>query len=769
MPVQRHDHPALKRYMAWADASTRLLLIKSAPGTGRAWFAQSWIGDRAGVVHDWSTGVGNAAADLGPLLERLSEDADLRVAVILAPADCLWELTPLVPALVAGQRDLLLDEQEIAGQLGNGRVIDAAVARRIHELCGGWLGAARILALDSGAHDAAQRVIRNGLAVWLQHHDPHGTLSEVAFLEKHDVRTVKAFYGEFSAVRHTLEELAESGLLKPEGDNGWMMPSMVRQLLAERAGLSGRKRLGILEQASVDAMAAVHGVDAAAESAVVKGVWSSLLNLLMENWVEMFINNPRHLRAIAAKVPRFIAGQTEYMRMGLRILSAAGKDGMVLQLPMIEPDYATDRMAQQLHRDVVRLYHRPNTRALTMGMLEMFHLRLGGMYVEAGKSASQLREALNRALGTQNLKPSLIAIVELHAGISLQFAGRAVEAREAFQKSLYAANSSGKPFLIADAAGKLALLVALEGDLVEARRSLCAHEAAIGEVKWGREMVARSGSMASAYLAMAALDFAAADQALAPLPSMPDDDEFWAVHAHLLAMLNIREGRPDAARSLVAAMRRNRRFAAAAPLATKLLDDALLMVATLDRTSKIFGPEIAEGNPVLLTLGHLLDGHPDAALSVLHGDEQRSGVRGRGNLAAYLDLAARNPDGPTPQLVERVRRLHEDSGHLVEIAFLMMVPGWGEVRPLLGLDPDTARRLEAAGIKPSAPLTKRPALTPRELEVLAQLRAGMTRKEIAAEGYRSENTVKTQIRSLYRKLEVADLDQMLERARAWGL
>lgn len=769
MPVQLGEHPALERFMAWADVSTRLLLIKAAPGTGRQWFAKSWIGDRPGEVHEWSVEVGNQAADLGPLLTKLSEDPDLRVAVILAPSASLWELISLAPALVAGQQDLLLEEQEIARRLGNGGLTNAEAARRIHELCGGWLGAARILVHEPEAHAAALRVIRGGLAVWLQHHDPSGALSEAAILENHDVLSVNAFYGEFSAVPHTIEELVESGLLRPDGDNGWMMPSMVRQVLAERVGLSGRERLDILEQASVDAMAAVHGVDAAAESAVARGAWSSFLNLLMGHWVEMFINNPKHLGAMTAKVPRFIAGQSEYIWVGLRILGAAGKDGMVLQLPAIEPDYATDRMAQRLHQDVVRSYHRPNVRALTLGMLEMSHLRLSGMYVEAGESASQLRGALQRALGAQNLKPSLIAMVELHAGISLQLAGRTGEAREAYQMSLYTANSSGPPFLVADVAGKLALLAALEGDVPEARKCLRAHDAAIGGVKWGRKMLTRSASMARAYVAVAAFDVAEAERALAQLPATPDNDEFWVVHAHLLAILKMCEGMPDAVRSLVAEMRQKRRYAATAPLARMLLDDALLMAATLERTSMASDPEIADGDPVLLALGHLLDGHPDAALSILHGDAQQSGVRGRGNLSAYLDLAARNPDGPNPQLVERVRRLHEDSGHLVELVVLMMVPGWAGVGRLLSLDPETTRRLESSGILYSDPLPKRPKLTPREVEILRQLRIGMTRREIAEAGFRSENTVKTQIRSLYRKLEAADLDQMLDHARSWRL
>ncbi|SLM99976.1 response regulator transcription factor [Brevibacterium yomogidense] len=63
----------------------------------------------------------------------------------------------------------------------------------------------------------------------------------------------------------------------------------------------------------------------------------------------------------------------------------------------------------------------------------------------------------------------------------------------------------------------------------------------------------------------------------------------------------------------------------------------------------------------------------------------------------------------------------------------------------------------------------RPALTPRELEVLDGLRQGLTRRQIAERQFRSENTVRSQVRSLYQKLGAGTLDEALETARRWGL
>ena len=63
----------------------------------------------------------------------------------------------------------------------------------------------------------------------------------------------------------------------------------------------------------------------------------------------------------------------------------------------------------------------------------------------------------------------------------------------------------------------------------------------------------------------------------------------------------------------------------------------------------------------------------------------------------------------------------------------------------------------------------RVALTPRETEVLRHLRATASLAEIAATLSVSSNTVKTQARTLYRKLGVASRDEALRAAQLQGL
>ncbi|NKG20036.1 helix-turn-helix transcriptional regulator [Paeniglutamicibacter terrestris] len=762
-------HPALPRFLSRADGNCRLLFIRSAAGTGRGYFARSWLGNRSGEVLDWSGGGIDVVLAVDHLVQRLHSDPGLHLAVILPPAASIWALTSRTPCLVANQGDLLLNLAEIGQFVGSETRADQPDAHRLHQLTGGWLAALLILSDDPQASTRARQSIAGGLARWLAHRDPTGALGDAAFLPLFDGRTVEAFYGEFSPVVHTLEDLVQAGLVQPDGLGGWMMPRMVRQILVERVGLRGSGRVVALERAAVNAMAAIHGVEAAVDSAVAHRRWPALLDLLLEHWVDVFIGNPRQLDIIASKIPHFIAEQTEYMRVGLRILGSVDRQSISLRPPGLEPDYATNHTAQRLHQDALRLANKPNAHALTVGMLETVNLRMSGLYIEAGTAAARLRATLHRGLDAQRLNPALVALTELQAGISLYLAGKDSEARQAYESGFHWAQISGKAVLLADVTGKLALLNVLEGDSAAAARWLAEHDATIGDVSCGRGLVARCATMARAYLALARLDYEGFEQTMDVLPPKPDHDEFWPVQAQQLALQKINVGNFEAAKTLISSLRAERRYTAASPLARRLFDDTLMLVEILQGGVMRRGGGAENRDPLLVALGHLLNGNPDAALAALEDVPVTPGLRRRGNLALYLDLAARNPQGLTPELVQRLQRLHQESGVLYELSILGMVPGWSEVGRSVVLEPEEFQRLGYALDLAPAPMPKRPVLSAREQEVLRQLRAGMSRRQIAEAGYRSENTVKTQMRSLYRKLEASDMEHALDNARAWGL
>jgi LuxR family maltose regulon positive regulatory protein len=71
------------------------------------------------------------------------------------------------------------------------------------------------------------------------------------------------------------------------------------------------------------------------------------------------------------------------------------------------------------------------------------------------------------------------------------------------------------------------------------------------------------------------------------------------------------------------------------------------------------------------------------------------------------------------------------------------------------------------GRAPAAPLVE--PLSEREMSVLRYLPSRLSNREIGAELYVSLNTVKSHLKTIYRKLEVERRDDAVRRARQLGL
>ncbi|MGP5015263.1 LuxR C-terminal-related transcriptional regulator [Glutamicibacter sp. BW77] len=766
MTAQFQPHPAFQRFMGWANPRARLLLVRAAQGTGRFWFANSWIGDGPGQVHDFSAKSHSDCSELEVLDQQLAEDPNLRAAVILSPGHTVWHLALHAPVQFAEQRDLLLSLDEIPLLLGGRAGSGTKAAGAIFRQCGGWLTAARKLAEDQQAVEPALQLLRDGLSMWLAHRDPHRELSEAAILSVFDEATVAAYYGRLTTTSHTVGDLVQCGLLQGDGDGGWLMPEMVRQLLLERVRLAGAERMEILEDAALEAAISEQGLIATAQVAIAQQRWASLSRIVVGKWDELYLLDPMQLTELASQIPSFVARNNAYLGLGVRLLDLLTHDKSGPQFPRIAPNYGNDNLAQSLRTETDRLFLNPDARAVTVGLLEMLYLRFNGMYAEAGEASLRLRDALHKASGAHEMKSSFLALIHAQAGNSLYLAGSEVEALQSYELSLAHARKTGNAYLLSDPSGKLAML---HGDMDATRKYLDEHEQHIGQVRWGQAMLERGAILARAYLASGSLDSGQMRRELGKLPRGPDSDEFWSVHAYLLAMEKISSGLTAAARKLVYRMRQQRAVASRAPLARRLLDDILATAALVDHT---YLPDDLDRNgidPALLALKHLSEGRPDAALAELDNRGPFTGLRRGGNLGQYARMAALSPEGATPELAESVRQAHADSGSLYEIAMLKMLPGWGSIDSLLEMGSESARRLGRITVSAESRTAVRPLLTQRERDVLSHLREGKSRKEIAEQTFRSENTIKTQIRSLYRKLEANNLKQMLDRARTLGL
>jgi LuxR family maltose regulon positive regulatory protein len=181
-----------------------------------------------------------------------------------------------------------------------------------------------------------------------------------------------------------------------------------------------------------------------------------------------------------------------------------------------------------------------------------------------------------------------------------------------------------------------------------------------------------------------------------------------------------------------------------------VLDDALGLVDLAGRRKRAMrGRGNSQGDV----------GHPYAVVRMcLTTAVERGGMYDFAGAEAAIERAL--------ALVDRhgYRRAFIDSGLAVRELLIDYV---ADVRPFRMLATQLLEGMSAEGGVTTAQFVER--LTERELTVLRYLPTMMSNSEIAAEMYFSVNTVKTHLKSIYRKLEVTRRRQAVDRARALSL
>ncbi|WP_349627186.1 LuxR C-terminal-related transcriptional regulator [Leifsonia sp. C5G2] len=390
-------------------------------------------------------------------------------------------------------------------------------------------------------------------------------------------------------------------------------------------------------------------------------------------------------------------------------------------------------------------------------------LRLLGRTGASVAAARAAREQLDR-LGDDDREliadlPRIYAVI----GVSLYYGGLPEEALDAAAHGLAEAPTTPP----STGMGALALLAgvhALRGDIPYAMEHI--HYARTGP--WtDRQRSMYSGVFYRIAEAVVALERFDADRARAELDSLihgRHGTEHWVTVAQMRALTELVAGNPgtglaDLDASVAehgAGGRSPRVHAILAPIRAQLQ----LALGNPDAAAAIVKRELSAG-----AAGHLERarvalalGQSGSALSELRsiGAERLSSRQAAD--AAALEAAVLLRISPTPRrdgVIERLGTLLQRTGQRLALALLppqdrqrvteaMEAAGYGAVtaelpeRPLL---PDVEPRL---------------LLTRRERAVLEQLMLNRTTPEIAAALVVSANTVKTQLRSIYRKLGVSD-------------
>jgi LuxR family transcriptional regulator, maltose regulon positive regulatory protein len=510
----------------------------------------------------------------------------------------------------------------------------------------------------------------------------------------------------------------------------------------------------------------------AARHALAAGDWQLATTVVLEHWHELVLGDPTILRALLGLLPPELAGPDPELALG------AAADQAGAGLPADQQVAEVRRRRLPLLVAALRLgeaWRAGDLDAVAVAALEMLAL-LG----EAGVGADRHDSARVFAL-------TALAVAE-------RCTGDLEAAETTLREGLAVAGRAGLERLLLDCISQLALLEATRGRLRAAERSaLQALELA------ERQGCAKDPQMTAAHLALTVAygewnDLPAAELHLEQAVAAARADTAPAVVAGVAVvrawLLQARGDLPGGLEAIAAARQDLAAWSPVpyleGPLAVR---EAELRLAARDAVGARVALELAEGPEgpapavaVARARLELDEGDAKAATTTLAPWLNGSSTTPSLTLlveAWLLDaLAARALDEP-----ERCFRSLERALHLAEREGfrLAFVAGRGQLRGLLSahLDSQTAHRpLVAELLEARQPVPDQgpPGRTPeegtlieplseRERIVLRYLTSALSNVEIATELYVSVNTVKTHIKSIYRKLDTTGRRDAVRKAR----
>ena len=388
-------------------------------------------------------------------------------------------------------------------------------------------------------------------------------------------------------------------------------------------------------------------------------------------------------------------------------------------------------------------------------------------------AALEAAEALDTLLATDDdlaARPAT-TLTEAHyqAGMTRLLGLDLVGARESFTTSYGLAQGS---LAAADrAAEAIALVRALEGEAEHATNWLTTLD--------GRES-GTAGLVARALVSIGRLDARDARHWLSLLTAAQDGDEFWAFAAHAENRYGLYWGDPvetdanldrtwaDHGDSLVEG-------STAQLLLTSDAADLAITLGQLSRAETALEKAPARTTWIAVSRARLalLAANPKHALLFIlegqaRGRTERYGQLDLAVLRAATELALGRDTDATASLLRAIKQ-SEKSGVIVPFRMLPQET----LESLAALHPDAAAfvaRYELTGTSYLAPYQAvAGALSERELVVLRALDPGATVEQVAKKLFVASNTVKAQLRSIYRKLNVSTRTEALLVAAELGL
>ncbi|PTR24780.1 LuxR family maltose regulon positive regulatory protein [Rhodococcus sp. OK519] len=554
-------------------------------------------------------------------------------------------------------------------------------------------------------------------------------------------------------------------------DTEWRFPQPIRESLMRDLRLEAPQGPLCASAALARWFLERGDLDPALAHAVEGQDWELTVSILKSNWVELVSRHFRLVRESLLALPAEAAEGDLSIKAGRELFLRFGADSAGFAAPTV-PSYDTD---------VVETDAAAVTETLAVGTVQSLILRVAGDFERADEMTTQLSALADRALKAQHGKVTeFLPLLRLQWGITHQLRGDLTQASTELRRAHHGNRPAGTDFVARNAAGNLALGYALTGELTHAD-SWLERERRYDDAGSGMSAMVRVGGLiASALVALDRMDVTCAAKALSELGDLPDDEELWAfaAHAHCQAALvtgNAEQGLDRLHRATAVYDRWFTSGSVAAPLLAATEAD---LYSALGRGNDTWTAlEKARGRGPWTAIARarmdLSSGYPASTLAgcarpvVSNCPYPR--IRMESALlqsVAHLDMSNAEP---AVALLKRAVALFEQTGL---------------VRPFASMSENCIGRLVGLGVDlPAAWLSAVPpagrevfperirmvGISDRESAVLEALASTPSVAEIAAQLYVSQNTVKTQLRSLYRKLGVHSRADALLTATRLGL
>ncbi|WP_241385407.1 helix-turn-helix transcriptional regulator [Rhodococcus sp. CH91] len=409
--------------------------------------------------------------------------------------------------------------------------------------------------------------------------------------------------------------------------------------------------------------------------------------------------------------------------------------------------------------------------AVYVATVQSLTLRVSGEFGEAARLTQLLRPLVHSILEHRpdDLGPQL-PLLRVQWAITLQLAGHLGESTAVFRRAYRGAYAANIAFVVQNAAGSSALNWAVTGDNPRAREWLrIESHAEPTEGRWG-EMVKVGGRAASVLVHLDALQLDHAAARLEELGVPRVSEELWGfvtygrAYHHLLTG-NAYDGLTELHR-LIASHRDLHRHGAFCRILLDAAEIDLNLALGNGNLARALADESRGDHPLLVVASgrvELFTGHPDVALKKLKRISWTECGFPRAHLESLLVTAHahldRGDDDAALRSWQRACTLAESLGN--RRAFTTLPDGVADRLVALGGPAIPGGPVESVFTEPVTHVE----LSPRETDVLELLALGSTHADIAKKLFVSHNTIKTQLRSIYRKLGVHNRVEAVGRAR----